>query len=89
MKKQRNVFRWVFLAVQILFVVWLIAGIAGSAHSVHNCQATQYLSAAGCRNATEAGAGVGVAIVIVLWLVVDGILAISRWVWVKSHQSNA
>lgn len=32
-KRRKRVFMWFFLAVQVIFLVWLITGIAGTGHS--------------------------------------------------------
>jgi len=32
-RRKRRVFLWVFLAIQALFMIWLIAGVAGTSHS--------------------------------------------------------
>ena len=36
-RKRRRVFVWVFLAVQVLFVIWVIAGAASGHTAVANC----------------------------------------------------
>lgn len=40
-RKRRRVFMWVFLAVQVLFVIWLIAGLASAGGSNSTYAATQ------------------------------------------------
>jgi hypothetical protein len=59
-KKRKRVFLWVFLAVQALFVIWIITGVIGNsgsgaaahAQAVASCSGTQwqvlYKSAADC-----------------------------------------
>lgn len=32
-RKKRRVFLWVFLAIQALFIIWIITGVAGTSHS--------------------------------------------------------
>lgn len=75
--KKRRVFLWVFLAVQALFLVWIIAGV-GSILETSDCGG---LSAADCEAVQANGAGLGVLIVIVLWMAVDVILGISYLVY--------
>lgn len=70
-KKKRRIFPWVFLAIQILFLVWAIAGGHSAATDTSHCGS---LSAQDCKSASEAGAGIGIALVIILWAVVDVIL---------------
>ena len=45
-RKKRRVFLWVFLAVQALFIIWIIAGVAGTSHSGTDAhaQAAQWCS---------------------------------------------
>lgn len=72
-KKKRRIFLWVFLAVQILFIVWIIAGIASNGGHATNCGT---LSQTDCDNAKNVGKGLGVAIIVVFWIVVDFLLAV-------------
>jgi hypothetical protein len=46
-KKRKRVFLWVFLGIQILFIIWVIAGTASSSHSGASAhtQAIQYCHA--------------------------------------------
>jgi hypothetical protein len=48
-RKKRRVFLWVFLAVQALFLIWLIAGVAGTSHSGSDAhtQAVQWCAVKG------------------------------------------
>lgn len=71
-KKRKRVFMWFFLAVQAIFIIWIIAG-ANSASSSGNCNG---LDKASCDAATAVGTGIGVALVIGLWVAVDIILGI-------------
>ena len=32
-RRKRRVFLWVFLAIQALFLIWIITGVAGTSHS--------------------------------------------------------
>jgi hypothetical protein len=75
--KKRRIFLWVFLAVQALFLVWIIAGVASILETA-DCGG---LSAADCQAAQANGTGLGVLIVIVLWMAVDVILGISYLVY--------
>jgi hypothetical protein len=74
------VFLWVFLAVQVLFAVWVVAGVASGHHAAATCN-DQYLTHAQCAKASEAGTAVGAALVVVLWAVVDIILVIGYGVY--------
>jgi hypothetical protein len=58
-RKKRRIFLWVFMAVQVIFIVWLIDGAA----TIHT-QTT----------AGDIGKGVGAALVVMIWVVVDFLL---------------
>jgi hypothetical protein len=72
-KKKRRIFLWFFLAVQALFIIWIIAGIASASGQPSDCQG---LSAKTCNDATDVGTGIGVAVIVILWMVVDFLLAV-------------
>jgi len=84
-RKRRRVFLWIFLAIQALFVVWIVAAIASSAHGIpaycHQADHSAFIGVKGCTSASEAGATIGVALVIVFWMVVDVILGVSYGVY--------
>src|SRR5450759_5199182 len=71
--KKRHVFLWIFLAVQALFVVWIIAGSASAGGDATNCGT---LTQDTCNAAQNAGTGIGVALVVILWMVVDFLMAV-------------
>ena len=72
-KKKRRVFLWFFLAIQLLFLIWIIAGVGGSSGSAEDCGT---LDQATCDAAEDVGTGLGVALIIGLWMVVDFFLAV-------------
>ena len=84
-RKRRRVFPWVFLAIQALFVIWVIAGAASGHSAAANCH-DQYLTHQQCANATDAGTAIGVGLIIVFWAVVDVIMGISYGVWRLSRR---
>jgi hypothetical protein len=69
-KKRHHIFLWFFLAVQALFVVWIIVG----ANSGGDCPAGQ-------EGACEAGTAIGVAFVVALWVAVDIILGFTYLIY--------
>ncbi|WP_139220517.1 hypothetical protein [Trujillonella endophytica] len=73
-KKQRHIFRWVFLAIQALFLIWIISGVGDAAD---NCDGEVGQALDMCQAGTAVGAGIGVALVIFLWVAVDVILGIT------------
>lgn len=76
--QSRHIFRWVFLAVNVLFLVWLIAGV-GSVDTTPPAGANAEAFEAG----TAIGAGVGAMMIIFLWVSVDVILGIGYLVFRK------
>lgn len=74
-RKKRRFFLWFFLAVQAIFVIWLITAGTSVDHSVTHCVG-QY-----CKGASEAGGAIGIGLVVVFWMVVDVILGISYGVY--------
>lgn len=50
-RRKRRVFIWVFLAIQALFIIWLIAGIASTGHTAPSAaELAQYCSASGSKS---------------------------------------
>lgn len=79
-RKKRHIFRWVFLAVQLLFLVWIIGGVGGSAD---NCDGKVDSALEACQAGTAVGAGIGAMLIIFLWLAVDAILAVTYLIFRK------
>lgn len=66
-RKKHRVFLWVFLAVQALFLAWLIPGL---------------VTAGGTSDAaTGLGATIGAGLIVGFWVAVDFILAVSYWIY--------
>lgn len=68
--RKRRVFLWVFMAVQVLFILWIVTGAAAGGSS---CKG---LSAHTCATAADVGHGVAIAVQVVAWVVVDVLLAV-------------
>jgi hypothetical protein len=73
-KKKRHIFRWVFLAIQALFLIWIISGGASASN---NCDGKTGDALSACQAGTAVGAGIGIVLIIVLWVAVDVILGIT------------
>src|SRR4051812_20235928 len=73
-KKKRRVFFWVFLAIQLIFVIWLIGGIASAGGTPTDCGS---LDAQTCNDAQSVGTGIGVFLIVILWMAVDFIVGIT------------
>lgn len=74
-RRRRRIFLWFFLAVQAIFIIWLITGGTAADHSVTHC------TGANCKGATEAGSAIGIGLIVVFWMVVDVILGVTYGVY--------
>jgi ABC-type Fe3+ transport system permease subunit len=77
-RKPRRVFLWAFLAVQLIFLLWVLLGAQSGAGTPDDCGT---LSREACNDADNAGTAIGVGIVIALWAAVDIILGITYAVY--------
>ncbi|MFD8117114.1 hypothetical protein [Streptomyces microflavus] len=78
--KKRRVFLWFFLAVQALFIVWLITGV-NSASGSEDCGGLTGSALTDCESANDVGTVIGVGLIITLWAAVDVILGISYGIY--------
>lgn len=69
-RRKHRVFPWIFLGIQILFLVWIIVG----ANSAGSCPEGQ-------EGACEVGTVIGAGLVIALWVAVDIILGLTYMVF--------
>jgi hypothetical protein len=74
-KRKRRVFLWVFLAVQALFILWIVTGATASSSPCHG------LSAHACADAANAGHGIAIAAQVIVWVVVDFLLAVTYGIY--------
>jgi hypothetical protein len=72
-KKKRRIFLWVFLAIQALFLIWVISGAASANGTPTDCSG---LDAETCNAASDIGTGIGVVLIVILWMVVDFFMAV-------------
>lgn len=77
-KKRRHIFRWVFLAIQALYIIWIITGATSVSH-----QSCTNLSAQACTAAKQVGGGIGVLLIVFLWLATDVILGVGYLIFRK------
>ncbi len=76
-KRKKGIFLWVFLAVQILFLVWIIGG-AGSA-DLPDCTGLKGNKLSNCEMESAGGAsgtGIGVVLIVGLLCVTDFLLGV-------------
>ncbi|WP_405526407.1 OPT/YSL family transporter [Streptomyces canus] len=80
-KKRRRVFLWIFLAVQILFLIWVITGAASGSGTPEECRGLTGDDLKLCEDANDAGTAIGVGLIIGLWAAVDVILGFTYVVY--------
>ncbi len=64
-------FTWFILAVNLLFLIWIIAGVGGSADTP--CEG---LDPEACEAARAVGTGIGVSLIVAFWVAADVILGV-------------
>ena len=74
-------FLWVFLAVQILFLVWVIWGASTASGTPEACRGRTGDDLRLCNDASDVGTTIGVGLVIALWAAVDVILGFTYLVY--------
>lgn len=72
-KKKRRVFLWVFLAVQVLFLIWIVGGASTGSGTPDDCGT---LDLEACNAASDIGTGIGVMLIIAVWAIVDFFMAV-------------
>lgn len=75
-------FTWFILIVQVLFLVWIVAGVGEASN---NCDGEVGEALELCQAGTAIGAGIGVGIIIFLWAFVDFILGI---IWLVTNRGQ-
>jgi hypothetical protein len=73
-RKRRRLFLWFFLAVQVLFVIWVVMGAMSGSGTPHECRGLTGSDLKLCEDAGDTGTAIGVGLVIALWAAVDAIL---------------
>jgi hypothetical protein len=79
-RKKRRIFRWVFLAIQALFIIWIISGVSGASD---NCAGETGQALEACQAGTAVGGTIGVFMIVFLWLAVDVILGVGYLIFRK------
>jgi hypothetical protein len=80
-KRKIRVFTWIILAINVLFLIWIIAGVS----SVSSSACDPSLSQETCTATKEIGGGIGVLLIIFLWVAVDVILGI---IWLVTRKKE-
>jgi hypothetical protein len=91
--KRRRIFLWIFLAIQAVFIIWLVAGTASTGGGInadvvaqcHREAAGMGMTQAQCVSAlggaAKAGTAIGAGLVVVVWVVVDFLLALTYGIY--------
>ncbi|WP_156077353.1 hypothetical protein [Saccharothrix sp. NRRL B-16314] len=66
-----RVFTWIILAINALFLVWIIGGVSGRPDA--QCDS---LDQGTCQAASDVGTGLSVLVIIFLWVAADVILGV-------------
>lgn len=81
-KRRKRVFLWVFLAIQVIYLIWVITGISTANSGDASCVGTYDEEL--CRDAGDVGTTLGVGFVVFLWaatdIIVGGFYALYRLV---------
>ncbi len=85
-RKRRMVFFWVFLAVQIIFLIWLISGIATAGGTPDSCSGLTGDDLQFCKDAGDLGTTIGAGLIVGLWAAVDFVLAVSYAIYRLSRR---
>ncbi len=80
-KRKIRFFTWFILALNALFLVWLIFGISGVANGT--CDAA--MSQEACNAAKAIGGGIGALLIIFIWVAADVILGI---IWLVTRKKQ-
>ena len=80
-KKRRRVYLWLFLAVQLLFLIWVITGASTASGTPEDCRSLTGDDLKPCEDASEVGTTIGVGLIIGLWAAVDVILGFTYVVY--------
>jgi hypothetical protein len=83
-RKKKRIFLWFFLAVQALFIIMIIAGATSSGGDATDCGS---LTQETCNAAEDVGTGIGVILIVVIWMVVDFLLALIYGVYRLAKRS--
>jgi hypothetical protein len=97
--KRRRIFLWVFVAIQVIFIIWLVVGTASTGSSInasvvaqcHQQAASMGMTQAQCVSflggASKTGTALGAAVIVMVWVVVDFLLAVTYGIYRLARRS--
>jgi hypothetical protein len=88
-KKPHRIFLWIFLAVQVIFLVWVIVGASTGSGTPKECRGLTGQDLQNCKDASHVGTTIGVGLVIGLWAAVDIILGLSYFIYRLSRRGRS
>ena len=78
-----RIFTYLILIFNLIMLIWVIAGIAGSSGTPSDCGS---LDAATCNDAESVGTGIGIALLILFWALMDVILGV---LWLVTNRKKS
>ena len=69
-KRKRRVFVWFFLALNLLFIWWIISVGRDANEEIATC------ASQACKDGVETGTGIGVILILFVWAVVDVVVGL-------------
>ena len=74
-------FLWFFLGVQILFLLWVISGIASGSGTSESCKGMTGDALKTCESVGDVGTTIGVGLIVGFWVAADFILGLTYLVY--------
>lgn len=88
-KKPHRLFLWIFLAVQALFLLWIIMGVNSASDDDPDCEGLTGDALKLCQDAGDVGTAIGVGLIIGLWAAVDIILGVTYGIYRLSRRPRS
>jgi hypothetical protein len=88
-RKPPRIFLWVFLALQVLFLIWVILAAASGSGTPEECRGQTGQNLQTCKDASDVGTTIGVGLIIGLWAAVDIILGFTYLIYRLGRRSRS
>lgn len=76
-KKRKRVGLWLFLALQVIFLLWVILGAVSGHHTAVDCHGLNAADCTSARNARDTGTAIGVGLIVGVWAAVDIVIGVT------------